>query len=247
MEMRPLLDWRYIIASIPRLIPPFFQVTLTCVVITLIVGTVFGFLLAVCKLGKNKVLRHVAYAVTDVIRSMPFLVMLFLLYYGLPKFFPVLNALNKMFFLTLGLVIFASCRLSEIMRSAYEAINRNQMEASLCVGLSVPQAMWHVIVPQAFHIALPNMGNLLVGMVLETALGFTIGVYDIMGTAKLINSGEYGAHNMEIYLAAALLYWAISLIIAGITNEMKKLNKSAHAGQQKRGLFRGIGRREGEA
>jgi len=237
-----LLDWRYILTSIPRLIPPFFKVTLVCVAVTLLIGTLLGFLLVLCKLGKNRVLRGVAYAVTDVIRSMPFLVMLFLLYYGLPKFFPALNSLNKIFFLTTGLIIFASCRLSEIMRSAYEAIDKTQLEASLCVGLSVPQAMWYIVVPQAFYIALPNLGNLLVGMVLETALGFTIGVYDIMGTAKLINAGEYGAHNMEIYLAAALIYWAISLLIAGLTGALERLNKRAPSGAAK-----GNRRKEGVA
>lgn len=230
-----MFEWQYIFTYIPRLIPSFFKVTLVCVAITLVIGSILGFLLALCKLGKNRVLRAAAYAVTDFIRSLPFLVMLFLLYYGLPKFFPALNALNKICFLTMGLIIFASCRLSEIMRSAYEAIDKTQMEASLSVGLSVPQAMWHIVVPQAFHIALPNLGNLLVGMVLETALGFTIGVYDIMGTAKLINANEYGAHNMEIYLAAALIYWAISLAIAGLTGSLEKL-QNRQAGGRKRPL-----------
>lgn len=242
-----MLDWGYIVTSMPKLIPSFFKVTLVCVAITLVIGSLLGFGLAVCKLGKNKIVRKIAYAVTDVIRSMPFLVMLFLLYYGLPKFFPVLNDLNKLFFLTLGLIIFASCRLSEIMRSAYEAIDKNQMEASLSVGLNVPQAMWHVVVPQAFHIALPNLGNLLVGMVLETALGFTIGVYDIMGTAKLINSTEYGAHNMEIYIAAALIYWVISLIIAGITGQLEKLTKKDSKMRGKKNVHVARERKEGAA
>lgn len=242
-----MLDWGYIFTSIPKLIPSFFKVTLVCVAITLVIGSILGFLLALCKLGKNKLLRGVAYAVSDVIRSMPFLVMLFLLYYGLPQFFPILNDLNKMFFLALGLIIFASCRLSEIMRSAYEAIDKTQMEASLSVGLSAPQALWHIVVPQAFHIALPNLGNLLVGMVLETALGFTIGVYDIMGTAKLINSTEYGAHNMEIYIAAALIYWVISLIIAGITGWLEKLTRKDYQSRSKKGLFKVSEQKEGVA
>ena len=244
--VRQLIDWGAIVGYIPRLVPAFFEVTLVCVAITLAVGALFGFLLALCKLGKNRILRGVAYAVTDVIRSMPFLVMLFLLYYGIPKFFPALNALDKTFFLTAGLIIFASCRLSEIMRSAYEAIDKTQMEASLSVGLSPRQALWYIVVPQAFQIALPNLGNLLVGMVLETALGFTIGVYDIMGKAKLINANEYGAHNMEIYIAAALIYWAISLIIAGITAQLERLGRKDRRGGGRRGLLKD-GRRKEEA
>ena len=241
-----LFDAKYMISVIPRLIPSFFEVTLLCVAITLVIGTIFGFLLALCKLRKNRVLRAIAYVITDVIRSMPFLVMLFLLYYGLPKFFPVLNSLNKVYFLTLGLIIFASCRLSEIMRSAYEAIDKTQMEASLSVGLTTPQALWHIVIPQAFQIALPNLGNLLVGMVLETALGFTIGVYDIMGTARVINSNEYGAHNMEIYVAAALIYWAISLLIAGLTGQLEKFSHRDLRAAKKRLTRSGAGK-EGAA
>ena len=242
-----LFDVEYMVSVIPRLIPSFFEVTLLCVATTLVVGSIFGFLLALCKLGKNRVLRGVAYAVTDVIRSMPFIVMLFLLYYGLPKFFPALNALNKVYFLTLGLIIFASCRLSEIMRSAYEAIDKTQMEASLSVGLTPPQALWHVVVPQAFYIALPNLGNLLVGMVLETALGFTIGVYDIMGTARVINANEYGAHNLEIYVAAALIYWVISLLIAGLTSQLEKVAKKDRQGGGRKRLLKGSEQKEGVA
>ena len=223
--MKKLIDWGCVLEYIPKLIPPMFKVTLVCVALTFLLGTIFGFVLAVCKLSKHKMLSRIVYTITDIIRSVPFLVMLFLIYYGLPKFFPVMNNYSKLFFLTLGLVIFASCRMSEIMRSAYEAIDRSQMEAALSIGLSVPQSLFHVIVPQAFYIALPNLGNLIVGQVLESALGFTIGVYDIMGTAKLINAREYGAHNIEIYIAAALIYWMISLLISFLTGALEKAIK----------------------
>ena len=236
-----LFDWEYMLSCIPRLLPAFVKVTLLCVAVTLVIGSILGFLLALCKLGKKKFLRAFAYTITDIVRSTPFLVMLFLLYYALPQFFPALNEINKIYFLELALIIFASSRLSEIMRSAYEAIDKNQMEASLSVGLSVPQALIQVVIPQAIYIALPNLGNLLVGMVLETAIGFTIGIYDVMGMAKLINAREYGAHNMEIYVAAALIYWAVSLVIAGITGRLEKLlhkgNKRPNAaGRRKEGV-----------
>lgn len=237
-------DWDYMLNSVPKLILPFFKVTFLCVIVTLAMGSVFGFLLALCKLGKNRLLRRFAYMLTDIIRSMPFLVMLFLLYYGLAKFIPQLNAVNKVYFLILTLIIFDSCRLSEIMRSAYEAIDKGQMEAALSVGLSAPQALTKIVVPQATYIALPNLGNLLVGMVLETALGFTIGIYDVMGTAKLINAREYGAHNLEIYLAAALIYWAVSLLIAALTGSLEKLHKK---GQGQKHLLLNCFRKEDAA
>lgn len=228
-------DWQYLFNSIPQLIPPFFKVTLICVLATVVIGSIFGFLLVLCKLSKKKFLKSFAYTLTDIIRSTPFIVMLFLLYYGLPKFFPELNNINKIYFLILALIIFASSRLSEIMRSAYEAIDRNQMEASLSVGLSVPQALIKIVVPQAFYIALPNLGNLLVGMVLETALGFTIGIYDVMGAAKLTNAREYGAHNLEIYVAVALIYWVVSLLIAGLTGQLENMLKKDKG--KKRGVL----------
>lgn len=218
-----LFDWKYMLSSIPKLIPAFFEVTLVCVLVALVFGAIFGFLLVLCKLGKNKFLRGIVYTYTDIVRSTPFLVMLFLLYYALPKFIPVLNKINKIYFLDLALIIFASSRLSEIMRSAYESIDKGQMEASLSVGLTVPQALLKIIIPQAIYIALPNLGNFLVGMVLETALGFTIGIYDVMGSVKLMNAREYGAYNLEVYVAAALIYWVVSLLIAGLTGQIEKL------------------------
>ena len=216
--LQQLFHFDVIAETIPKLIPYFFKVTLTCVLITVVVGSIFGFLFAACKLSKNRVLRGVVYAYTEIIRGTPFLVLLYLLYFALPMlvsgFGIDLNSIDKLYYLLLTLIIFASCRLSEIMRSAYESINKGQMEAAVSVGLTAFQGMFHIVLPQAFFIALPNIGNLLVGMVLETALGFTIGVYDIMGQAKLINARSYGAYNMEVYLAAALIYWVVSMLIA---------------------------------
>ncbi len=223
-----LIDLKYLVRVIPKLLPSLFSITLKCVIVTIIAGSVFGVLLVLCKLGRRKWLRKAAYTITDIIRGTPFLVMLFLLYYALPKFIPALNSIDKMVFLILTMTIFAASRLSEIMRSAYEAIDKFQMEAALSVGLSVPQALIHVVVPQAFYIALPNLGNFLVGIILENALGFTIGIYDVMGTAKLINAKEYGAHNMEVYLAAALIFWILSLIIAWVTGRMELFLKKDH-------------------
>ena len=63
-------DWEYMFSSIPKLIPSFFEVTLLCVAVTLVVGAVFGFLLTLCKLSKRKVLRGIAYTITDIILSL---------------------------------------------------------------------------------------------------------------------------------------------------------------------------------
>ena len=181
--------------TFPKLLP-YIGITLFIVVITMAVSSVLAMGLAVLKLRNNKILRALANGYTQIIQGTPFLILLFVIFYGLPMIFEGfgvdLYGWDKAYFLLIALILFSTSRLSETFRSAYEAVDRTQMEAAVSVGLSGMQAMIHVIVPQAFYIALPNIGNVVISALLETSLGFTIGQIDILGQAKLVNARNYG-------------------------------------------------------
>jgi L-cystine transport system permease protein len=195
---------------------PFLRVTIYIAFWAMALGLIFGSVLTVMKLSKNFILKKIAELFTTVIRCTPVIVLLFLSYYGIPLIFGIvgidLSGGSKTAFSIAALTMYSSATLSEIIRPAYLSINKGQMEAALTVGLTPFQAMRTVILPQVFYVALPNFGNMLIALFQESALAYLIGVIDVMGQAKIINSMDYGAHIIEVYFAVSLLYWMLSLI-----------------------------------
>jgi L-cystine transport system permease protein len=102
--------------------------------------------------------------------------------------------------------------MSEVMRSAYLAVDRGQREAALSIGLSRIQSFFRITLPQTVVFALPNFGNSLITLMKEGSLAYTIGLIDVMGQGTLIISRNYGARAMETYIALAVIYWSLTLL-----------------------------------
>ncbi|MDR1596260.1 MAG: amino acid ABC transporter permease [Treponema sp.] len=206
----------YVFTIIPRLVP-YLGITLVIALLTLILGLFFGCLLAWAKLGNIVLLRKLAYGYTSVIRCTPPLILLFMSYYGLPKLFALfgidINDLDKIYFVLTAFTLLYAAVLSELIRSTYEAIDPGQFEAAAASGLTDWQALRRIILPQAVFIAIPNLGNTIISLLKEGSLAFTIGLIDVMGRAKMIISLNYGARSLEIYLALALIYWALTFLV----------------------------------
>lgn len=197
---------------------PYLRVTFTYMLGALVIGMVFGFLFAVMKLGKSRILRAAAVGYTAVMRSLPSIVLLFLVYYGLPRLVREVSGVNiagasKVYFVILTLGLFNIASMSELMKSAYSAVNRGQYEAAVSNGLNGRQAFFRIVLPQAFRFSIPNLGNTVVMLLKEGALGFTIGLVDVLGQARVINSNTYQNYLLEVYLAMAVVYWVVSILI----------------------------------
>lgn len=214
--MGKYFDITYLLESIPMLIP-FLTVTFLVAGLSVLFGTLLGLILAVMKLTKNKIASRIANGYTTILRCTPSIVLLFLVYYGLPalasNFGLNLNDLDTAIFVVITFTLQFGALMSEVIRSAYESIDKGQFEAAVSVGLSPAQAYWRIIFPQAFVIALPNFGNCLLELLKEGSLAYTIGLIDVMGKANLIIASNINAHALEIYLGLSLIYWVLSIAI----------------------------------
>lgn len=205
--------------KIPEFIPqllPFLSVTLAIMLATVFFGGILGFILAFCKL-KGRVSAKIAQAYIYIIRCIPSIVMLFMVYYGLPKFLLVfnidINNYDRAFFVILTFSLLFAASMAEVFRIAYIAIDKGQTEAALSIGLTPLQAFIRIVFPQALVVALPNFTNALVNLMKEGALAYTIGLIDLMGKGDLIIYNNQGAYNLETYIALSLIYWAMTIII----------------------------------
>ena len=216
MQTRPFSP-DIIFTSIPALLP-YLAVTLVVGVTSILTGSILGMLLAWAKLSGHKVIRALADGYTYIIRCTPSIVLLFIVFYGLPKFMEAefgidMDNLSRAIFVIITFTLLFGAYVSEVFRSAYETVDRWQYEAAVTIGLSPEQAFFRVMLPQAAMIALPNFGNSVINLMKESALAYTIGLIDLLGRTNLIISKNYGAYGVELYVACLLIYWALSFLI----------------------------------
>lgn len=205
--------WSYI----PQLLA-YFPVTLEYVVASLVLGSIFAAILAVMKLCGIAPLRWVADLITTIGRCCPTIIMLFLVFYGLPPLLYATTGIDiegydPIYFVIVSFTFFLGGSLSEVARSAYQSIDRGQFEAAACVGLSTWATIRRIILPQLFYLMIPNLGNTVQFLMKEGALTYLIGCIDMTGEAYLINGRTMSAYVLQVYLALALIFWGISIVV----------------------------------
>jgi L-cystine transport system permease protein len=206
-----------ILSYIPQLLP-YLSVTFEYVGLSLLFGTVLALILLAMKLCRFRVVRAVAYGYTTVMRCTPSVILLFIVFYGLPSLLQSWLGVNiqnadAVLFVVATFTLFLGGSVSEVIRAAYLSIDHGQCEAALCVGLSKRQAILRIVAPQAFYLMLPNLCNTLQFLLKEGSLGYIIGLVDITGKAFLLNSNTMSAYVLQIYLALSLIYWPLSIAI----------------------------------
>ena len=224
--MEKYFDIAYLWSALPQLLP-YLWVTIFVAGAAVVAGSLLGLVLAAAKLSRNKLLQWLANMYTTIMRCTPSIVLLFLVYYGIPAFSENLFRINLQnvhtgVFVVITFSLQFAAMMSEVIRSSYLAIDRGQFEAAVSVGLTPMQAYRRIIFPQALVIALPNFGNGLIAVLQEGALAYTIGFIDIVGKANLIIANNYNTHTLEIFIALAVIYWVISLAIEKIFSSLEQ-------------------------
>ena len=222
---RPFYPAR-IFETIPVLLP-YLLVTFEILIGVVIVGVGIGFLLARGMLSKHKWQNRIAGFIINAFRCTPSIVMLFVVFYGLPTLFWALfkidiNDWSKVFYVITALGLLFSSSAAEIMRSSYLAVPAGQREAALTSGLTEAEAFRRITLPQAFVISIPNLGNSFIVLLKEGSLAFTIGLIDVMGKGNLIISLNFGAYALETYIALAIIYWTLTILLEQLFKKIEK-------------------------
>lgn len=222
--MRPFHP-SYIIEVLPQLIP-YLWVTIAVMAGTVSFGGLLGILLAMVKVRRGQISKALADVYIYATRCVPSIVMLFIVYYGLPEcllsFGIDINHFGKGFFVVVTFSILFSSAMAEVFRSAYEAVDKGQREAAISIGLTDFQAFRRIVLPQCIVVAIPNFANALVNLMKEGSLAYTVGLIDIMGKGQLIIGQNQGSYALEIYLALMVLYWILTMILGKAFGYLEK-------------------------
>ena len=197
--------------------------TLLLWALAMLLGAALGALIAYARMHRSKWMSLPATIYIEVLRGIPTLVWLFIIFFGLTQFGFRLTALVSAV-LTLGLV--SSAYFAEIYRSGLQAVPRSQTEATVALGLPPLISLTKVIGPQALPIILAGSGSFAIHLVKETALASLIGVVELMNVANY--SVERGASGINVFFAAGLVYLVLCLPIAwGADRIGRRVNRKA--------------------
>ncbi|MFB9279041.1 amino acid ABC transporter permease [Cohnella cellulosilytica] len=214
------LDFSFIWTAFVGLLPAL-PTTLKITAVSVLCGFAIGTFVALCRIYRVPVLHQITSAYVTIIRGTPMLTHLLILYFAIPL---IVDGLADRFdwsfrsgqipmigFAYFSFSITAGAYLSEVVRSGLLAVSKGQMEAAHAVGMTTVQALRRIVFPQAFAAALPNLTNSAIGMLHGSTLAFTVSVVDINAQAEILATTNWKF--FEAYLAAALLFWGMTILI----------------------------------
>lgn len=215
-----MFELDFMLSAVPEIIQ-YIPITVLMALVSCLIGCVLGILLALARFFKVRFLSRIIAVYVSFIRGTPMLVQLYLVYYGLPLLVKSLveatggeydpNAIPKIVYAFTAFSLNSAAYMSETFRSALEAVDKGQLEACYSIHMTTFQALRRVILPQAFEIALPPLGNSLLALVKDTSLAFSISIVDLMAGAKIVASRSF--RFFEIYIVVSFIYWAICFVL----------------------------------
>ena len=183
-------------------------VTLQLVVMTAPFGFLLGLLVAISRVYGPTPLKWLAKLYVIFFRGCPLLVLLFILYFGLPSVGIVLGSFLSAL---IGFILCNSAYNSEYLRGALQSIKRGQLLAARSLGMTKAQGVLYVVVPQALRRALPGVSNEFIYLIKYSSLAYVVAVIELTGAAKIIASRYF--MYFEAFAAVGIFY----LIIVTIT------------------------------
>lgn len=202
--------------------------TVSLSALTVIFGFILALALALCRMGKLKVLKAVSTAYVEIIRATPMVVQIFIIYYVVFNGVKVLPGFKLFGFIrferffpaVVALALNSGAYLSEIIRSGIQSIDGGQTEAARSLGLSAWKTMRFVVLPQAIKNVLPAIANEFVTIIKESAICYTIGVQDIMSAVNSVKGATYSIG--EALIIAAALYFCLTFPTSKIIEHFEK-------------------------
>ena len=197
--------------------------TLQVAAVGMVLATALGLMLAVGRLSDHRAVRGLAGLYIEFFRAIPLLVVIFALYFLLPKYGVRPSPFQA---LAGGLVLYNSAVLAEIFRAGILSIDKGQREAAYGIGMRKSQVMALVLLPQATRRMLPVLIAQLVVLLKDSSLGFIIGYFELLrGARSLVEffTPRFGnEYTFQLYVAAGLIYIVINVLLSVLARYVEK-------------------------
>jgi general L-amino acid transport system permease protein len=160
-------------------------VTIVVAWVGIVVSLPLGIMLALGRRSHMPAVRLCSVIFIEFVRGVPLVTVLFMASVMLPLFVPEHLSPDKLLRALVGIALFASAYMAEVVRAGLQAIPKGQFEGAMSVGLGYSQMMRLIILPQALKITIPNIVNTYIGLFKDTTLVFIVGIFDFLNTVEI--------------------------------------------------------------
>ena len=211
-----------------------FLVTLVVALVGLTGAFPIGILLALGRRSKMPLVRWASVGFIEFVRGVPLITILFMSSVMLPLFLPDGITFDKLLRALIGVMLFQGAYMAETIRGGLQAIPRGQSEAADALGLSYPQKMTFIVLPQALKLVIPGIVNSFVGLFKDTSLVLIIGLFDLLGIVQLNANADPNwaspTTNLTGYVFAAIIF---GLCCYGISRYSQMIERRLAAGERR--------------
>lgn len=195
-----------------------------------VIATALGLLMAIIKMARTPVLSQISAVLVSYLRGTPLIVQLLLNVNAVPTAILYINHSFGTEFNAVGISPFIVAAFtfalheaaysSETIRAALLSVDRREVEAAQSLGMTAWQALRRITIPNATVVAFPSLVNQFIGMLKGSSLAFLVSVIEITAYAKILGGRDY--RYFEAYLAIAIIYWALTVIVEQIARQVER-------------------------
>jgi polar amino acid transport system permease protein len=218
--LETFFNWSVFVGALPALLEGLW-ITILLGAVSIVAGMVSGLLMALARIYGPAPLRTVARIYIDVLRSIPLLVLLVLVYYALPF---VGIRMSSFVSAAMAITLVSCAYTAEIFRAGIEAIPKGQFEAADAIGLGFFSSMRYVILPQAFRIVVPPLTSNCINVLKDTALASVVAMPDLL---KQATQAQALAANPTPLIGAAVLYLLLLLPLVRLVSHFEDKSRKA--------------------
>ena len=160
-------------------------VTIVVAAVGIVFSLPLGILLALGRRSQMPTVRVLSVMFIEFVRGVPLVTVLFMASVMLPLFIPEQWSPDKLVRALVGIALFASAYMAEVVRAGLQAIPRGQYEGAMAVGLRYAPMMRLIVLPQALKVTIPNIVNTYIGLFKDTTLVFIVGIFDLLRTIEV--------------------------------------------------------------
>ena len=185
-----------------------------------------GVILALGRRSKMPVIRTFCTTYIELWRGVPLIAVLFMASVMLPLFVPEEVVFDKLLRALIGIIMFQSAYMAEVVRGGLQAIPKGQFEAFESLGLGYWQGMYKIVLPQAIRLVIPGIVNTFIALFKDTSLVLVIGLFDLLAIVQAgLNDPLWLGNAVEGYMFAGMVFWVFCF---GMSRYSQRLEKQLH-------------------
>ncbi|MDH3644433.1 MAG: amino acid ABC transporter permease [Gammaproteobacteria bacterium] len=206
------------------------MLTLVIATIGIVASLPLGVILALGRRSQMPIVRALCVAFIELWRGVPLITVLFMASVMLPLFLPEGVSFDKLLRAFIGVTLFQSAYMAEVVRGGLQAIPTGQYEAAKALGLSYRKMMQLIVLPQALKLVIPGIVNTFIALFKDTTLVLIIGLFDLLGIVQAaLTDPNWLGFAVEGYVFAAFGYWIFCFGMSRYSQQIERRLETGHA------------------